>query len=293
MEDMINLEHIFKSFNKRPVLHDVTLSIGQKETIALLGSNGSGKSTLLRIICGLMTPSSGTVNKKHGKEIRISYVPERFPKLRLTPKEYLLSMGRIQGLNKEFLNIRVMELIEQFGLIEVAGARMNHFSKGMLQKVNIMQALLTQPDLLVLDEPLSGLDVESQQELRGVLQGLKRQNISMILTSHESFLLEELVDRTIYLEQGRLVSNTIQIQKPYTEIHFKLLSDGVTFDMNPISNVAKLEKVEGAYHIYVEYESSDEILLKILNGGGSVVSVTPTEQRDWLASELLSVDGRK
>ena len=287
---MIKLEHIFKSFNKRQVLHDVTLSIGQKETIALLGSNGSGKSTLLRIICGLMTPSSGTVNKKHGKEIRISYVPERFPKLRLTPKEYLLSMGRFQGLNKDFLNIRVMALIEQFGLIEASDERMNHFSKGMLQKVNIMQALLTQPDLLVLDEPLSGLDVESQQDLRGVLQGLKRQNISMVLTSHESLLLEELVDRAICLEQGRLTSNTIQIQKPYTEIHFKLLSAGVAFDVKSIGSVAKMEKVEGTYSIYVEHESSDEVLLNILNGGGSVVSVTSTEQRP---SELLSVDGEE
>lgn len=276
MKDMIKLEHIFKSFNKRPVLRDVTLSIGQKETIALLGSNGSGKSTLLRIICGLLIPSSGEVNKKHGKDIRISYVPERFPKLRLTPKEYLLSMGRIQGMNIDSLNTRVVELIEQFGLIEASSARMNHFSKGMLQKVNIMQALLTQPDLIVLDEPLSGLDVESQQELRGVLQGLKRQNISMVLTSHESNLLEELVDRVICLEQGRLASNTVQVQKPYTVIHFKLLSDGVTFDMNSIGSIEKMEKFEGTYYIYVEHESSDEVLLKILKGGGSVVSVTST-----------------
>lgn len=290
MEDMIKLEHIFKVYDKRSVLRDVTLSIGQKETIALLGSNGSGKSTLLRIICGLLRPSSGKINKKDGKETRISYVPERFPKLRLTPKEYLLSMGRIQGLNKDFLNSRVMALIEQFGLIEASDERMNHFSKGMLQKVNIMQALLTQPDLLVLDEPLSGLDVESQQDLRGVLQGLKRQNISMVLTSHESLLLEELVDRAICLEQGRLTSNTIQIQKPYTEIHFKLLSDGVAFDVNSIGSVAKMEKVEGTYSIYVEHESSDEVLLNILNGGGSVVSVTSTEQRP---SELLSVDGEE
>ncbi len=84
MEDLIKLEHISKDFDQRTVLQDVTLSIGHKETIALIGANGSGKSTLLRIICGLLRPSSGKIYSNLDKETRISYVPERFPKLRLT-----------------------------------------------------------------------------------------------------------------------------------------------------------------------------------------------------------------
>lgn len=292
MEDVIKLEHIFKVFEKTPVLQDVTMSIGQKEAIALIGANGSGKSTLLRIICGLMRPSSGKVHMKHAKETRISYVPERFPKLRLTPKEYLLSMGRIQGLHKEFLNRRIVELMEQFGLTEAEGSRMNNFSKGMLQKVNIMQAVLTQPDLLVLDEPLSGLDASSQQDLRHLLQEVKRQNISMILTSHETVLLDELADRVISLERGRVVLNTVMRQKSYNIIHVILPSDGSTMDLEQLRGVVKWEKVDGGYLVHVESVDSDETLLTILNEGGSVVAVTPREQTQWTSHDILSVDGR-
>lgn len=293
MEDLMKLEHISKDFDQRPVLRDVTFSIGQKETIALIGANGSGKSTLLRIICGLIRPSSGKIHSNFAKETRISYVPERFPKLRLTPQEYLLSMGKIQGLNKDFLNRRIEELLGQFGLTEARGNRMNFFSKGMLQKINIMQSLLARPDLLVLDEPLSGLDAASQQDLRRLLQELKRQNISMILTCHESVLLDELADRVISLQKGRVVLSTIQVQKSYAMIHFKLLSHTSISDLEQLRGVVKLEKVEGGYHVYVESEASDQVLLTILNSSGSVLSVTPTEHKEWIASDSLSMDRRE
>ncbi|OAB35989.1 ABC transporter ATP-binding protein [Paenibacillus glacialis] len=285
MEDMIRLEHISKDFDQRAVLQDVTLSIGQNETIALIGANGSGKSTLLRIICGLIRPSSGKIHSTLDKEMRISYVPERFPKIRLTPQEYLLSMGRIQGLNKDFLNRRIKELMEQFGLTEARNKRMNLFSKGMLQKVNIMQAVLAQPDLLVLDEPLSGLDAASQQDLLRLLQEMKRQNITMILTCHESILLNELADRVISLQQGRVVLNNIQGQKSYVIIHFKLPHDVSTLSMEQLGGAEKLEKVDGTYRLHVESEFSDKALLTILNSSGSVCSVTPAEHKQWIASD--------
>ncbi len=194
-------------------------------------------------------------------------------------------MGKIQGLNKEFLNRRIQKLIEQFGLTEARNKRMNLFSKGMLQKVNIMQAILTQPELLVLDEPLSGLDTASQQDLLHVLQEMKRQNISIILTCHESVLLDELADCTISLQQGRVVLHSIQGQKLYVIIHFKLPSDISTYGIEQIGGVAKLEKVDGTYRLHVESEFSDKALLTILNSRGSVCSVTPAEHKQWIASD--------
>ncbi|MGF7048152.1 ABC-type multidrug transport system ATPase subunit [Paenibacillus sp. DS2015] len=293
MEDLMKLEHVSKDFDHKQVLRDVTFSIGYKETIALLGANGSGKSTLLRIICGLMRPSSGKVHTTHAKETSISYVPERFPKLRLTPHEYLLSMGQIQGMRKDSINQRINELMEQFGLAEAVNRRMHNFSKGMLQKVNIMQAILTQPDLLVLDEPLSGLDVASQQDLRCLLQELKGLNISMILTSHESVLLEELADRVISLEEGRVVSNTLQVQQSYVIIQCRFPADRSTFELDQIRGVVKWEKLEGAHRLYVENEATDQALLTILNSGGSVISVNTMERKEWTASDLISVNGRE
>ncbi|OAB47912.1 ABC transporter ATP-binding protein [Paenibacillus antarcticus] len=291
MEDIIRLEHISKEYDQRVVLQDVTFSIGIKEIVALIGANGSGKSTLLRIICGLIRPSSGKIHNNLAKETKISYVPERFPKLRLTTQEYLLSMGKIQGLHKKFMNRRVKELMDQFGLTEVRDRRMNFFSKGMLQKVNIMQAVLSQPDLLVLDEPLSGLDATSQQDLLGLLQEMKQQDISMIMTCHESVLLDELANRTISLQQGRVQLHSIQGQKSYVTIHFKLPSNVSTFDIGQIGGVPNLEKVDGAYRLQVESEFSDEALLMILNCNGSIWSVTPTEYKEWIISESITIAG--
>ncbi|OAB26563.1 hypothetical protein PMSD_25625 [Paenibacillus macquariensis subsp. defensor] len=292
MEEMIKLEHISKVYDERVVLQDVTFSIGPKETIALIGANGSGKSTLLRILCGLIRPSSGKIHSNLDKEMRISYVPERFPKLRLTTQEYLLSMGRIQGLNKDFLSRRIKELMEQFGLLESRHRRMNLFSKGTLQKVNIMQAVLSQPDLLVLDEPLSGLDARSQQDLLDLLQEMKQQNISMIMTCHESVLLGQLANRTISLQQGRVQLHSIQAQKSYVTIYFKLPSNVSTFAIEQIGGVSKLENVNGDYRLQVESEFSDKALFTILNSNGSIYSVTPTEDKEWIISDSISIAGR-
>ncbi|MEN1968045.1 ATP-binding cassette domain-containing protein [Lentibacillus sp. N15] len=133
------------------------------ERLAVTGENGSGKSTLIKLIAGFITPTKGKI-KRHTQ--KVSYVPERSPEsLRFTPLEYLRDMGKMAGMETNELDSRISELVSQFGIEEYENVRIQRLSKGNKQKVNIMQALLKVPDLLIADEPLSGLDARSQEEL--------------------------------------------------------------------------------------------------------------------------------
>ncbi|ONK23492.1 hypothetical protein BLX87_10835 [Bacillus sp. VT-16-64] len=165
MRILVELEKVNKNYKKKQVLREISLSIEENQIIAILGGNGTGKSTLLRLIAGIEQPSSGRIIYSD-KHIRIGYVPERFPKhLRFTPREYLYYMGKISGISKENLQERIEHYLQRFQLETLNNQRIMELSKGNIQKVGIIQAILNDPELIILDEPLSGLDYQAQQDL--------------------------------------------------------------------------------------------------------------------------------
>lgn len=169
---LVTLTEVTKKYGNRDVLTDISLTIRQGDCIILRGSNGSGKSTLLRIVCGLIPLTSGQRSLKHPKLV-IGYTPDRLSKLRMTSTEYLTHMGKISNMPKKGLPARIKELHAFFNLEQSHSLKMTHFSKGMLQKVNLMQAMIKTPDLLVMDEPFSGLDKESTKHLLASLKKIK------------------------------------------------------------------------------------------------------------------------
>jgi len=199
---LVELISVERRFAGRLVLDKLSLSIREGETVALFGRNGVGKSTLLRIVCGLGAIDGGERRSRIPLS-RIGYAPDRFPKLRVTAGEYLRAMGRARGMEAESLERRIEELMEVFKLPSASG-RLRDFSKGMLQKTNLMQALLEEPDLLVLDEPLSGLDGRTREELSGALENLKRRGAAIAFSAHDRELADRIADRTLRLEGGKL-----------------------------------------------------------------------------------------
>lgn len=273
LNPIVKLKSIKKIYKDKTIL-DLSLSIHPGESLAILGANGSGKSTLLRMIGGLILPNRGKVIQTKG--MKIGFVPEGFPRhLRFTPVEYLLHMGKIQGLSLPYIKTRIEELLALFQLQHASGQRMDSFSKGMVQKVAIMQAILNPPHLLILDEPLSGLDVQSQKDFLHILQDLKQQGITLVLSVHEPPLLN-LVDRFIVLKNGRIHIDRMaeDIREPSIIIE-ATFPHAIDIDVKAIPQgaIKNIYKENDYHELLVTPGNSDEVLLYLLQKGASIRSV--------------------
>ncbi|MHA7965494.1 ATP-binding cassette domain-containing protein [Paenibacillus sp. CAU 1782] len=203
---LVGLKNIHKRYGGSTVLSEATLEIRRGECLLLRGGNGQGKSTLLKLLAGLISPTSGERIVAGPPRPVIGYAPDRLPGLNMTSAEYLRHMGRIAGMEGHALQTRISELHERFKLDMTNATNMRHYSKGMLQKVNMMQASLREPDLLLLDEPFSGLDKESVEHLLSSLHSVQMRGTAIVAAVHGSVPVESLVYRTIVVRNGELFS---------------------------------------------------------------------------------------
>lgn len=200
---LLMLSGVSRRYGSRTVLSDISLSLNGGESVILRGGNGSGKSTLLKLAAGMIPSSSGEVVRR--RDLPIGFAPDRLPKLRMTSEEYLTHMGRIAGMSQAPLARRIEQLHERLELPAGRSSLLLHYSKGMLQKVNLMQALLNEPKLLLLDEPFSGLDSESSARLLKLLHGLRAEGTAVITALHDPLPSWEAISLTYRLREGRLV----------------------------------------------------------------------------------------
>jgi ABC-2 type transport system ATP-binding protein len=292
--DGVVLESVSKNYAGRAVLEEVSMTVRPGTVTALIGRNGSGKSTLLSILAGLIHASSGVVRRE--ADMVIGYAPEAFPGLKLTPEQYLRSMGRIRGISMERIEGRMVELLECFQLTPFRSQPMISFSKGMLQKINLIQSLLIQPNLLLLDEPMSGLDLPAQNTLVQLLHELKHKGAAVVFSVHEPQWIEALADSLHILQAGRTV-RTVQggagdwMDRPSTSIvftnleHKKLLAWTDLPGFISLQDVAK-SRGSASLELIVESAYSDHYLHRVLDLNGSIVSVEPrggwSELEQWM-----------
>jgi ABC-2 type transport system ATP-binding protein len=192
-------------------LFDVSLRVNSAEVFGLLGPNRAGKTTLLKILLTLCQPSGGKVTRL-GKPLedrstlaRVGYVHENhaFPRY-LTAASLLEYYGALSLLPQEVLHERVPKLLERVGLADRSREPIARFSKGMLQRLGVAQALINDPQLLVLDEPTEGLDLDGRQMLRDIVRELKAKGCTVLLVSHVLPEVEQLCDRVAVLVKGRV-----------------------------------------------------------------------------------------
>ena len=206
-------------FSRRPPLEavrQVSFTVGKGEIFALLGPNGAGKSTIIKMLAGLVRPTSGEIHL-NGRAVRgrnpgiyrdLSAVLEGIRNVywRMTPLENLHYYGNLRGLPSGKIAKRSIELLT---MLEIEGKKTNqsqHLSRGMLQKLALATALITEPQILLLDEPTLGLDVGSARKIKEVLRDLARnQGKTILLTTHQMELVEELADRVGIIRSGELV----------------------------------------------------------------------------------------
>ncbi|HXM33376.1 MAG TPA: ABC transporter ATP-binding protein [Chthoniobacterales bacterium] len=201
-------------FQRRSIVavHDLNLHVAPGQIYGLLGPNGSGKSTTLKIILGLIPPTHGSAaifgrdsNLVASREA-VGFLPENpyFYKY-LSGRETLRFYGKLCGLRGARLRERVAELLELVGLTSAADRRLGGYSKGMLQRIGLAQALVQEPKLIVLDEPTAGVDPVGAREIRDLILDLKRRGITVLLSSHLLEQVQEICDRIGILADGVLV----------------------------------------------------------------------------------------
>ena len=203
-----DISHVNKSFGAQQVLRDVTLSIPSGQVVGLLGPNGAGKSTLMKILIGLWKADSGSVTKPQ----RIGYLPENNPLYEdMYVVEYLQFMARISGIADWRSEIET--LIERVGLTPERHKHIRELSKGYRQRVGLAQAMIGEPDLLLLDEPTTGLDPNQLVEIRALIRELGKER-TVILSTHIMQEVREMCDRVVILDHGQ-----IKADQPIHEIH--------------------------------------------------------------------------
>ena len=213
---MLEARALVKRFGGVPAVDQVTFSVRPSEVLGYLGPNGSGKTTTVNMLVGLIQPTRGQVVFE-GHDIwddivayrrRVGYVPEE-PNLYpyLTGREYLELVGRLRGLPAAALDRKITALLGLFTLEPDSHSPLSSYSKGMRQKVLISAALLHNPDLLVFDEPMSGLDAASAVVFRHLIKALARAGKMVLYSSHELETVERVADRVIVLHQGRMVAH--------------------------------------------------------------------------------------
>ena len=212
---MLEVCSLVKRFAGVHVLRGVSFAVPRGEILGYLGPNGSGKSTTFKIIVGLLDATAGHV-QLDGQRVdddptafrrRLGYVPEE-PQLytHLTAPEYLRLVGRLRNLSPVPLETRIASMLELLDLTASSGVVMASFSKGMRQRVLLAAALLHDPDVLVLDEPLSGLDVDAAFLLRALLEALAERGKMILMSSHRMDVIETLCPRVIILHRGQIVA---------------------------------------------------------------------------------------
>ena len=212
---MIKLEHISKSFGSQKVLNDVSLEIPAGQIVGLLGPNGAGKSTLMKILIGLWSADSGTVSAPS----RIGYLPENNPLYEdMYATEYLAFMAQMTYSASrlstfDFERSGLSALIDLVGLSPERHKHIRELSKGYRQRVGLAQALLGDPELLILDEPTTGLDPNQLVEIRALIKSLSGESRSVILSTHILQEVREMCDRVIILDHG-----TIKADLPINQI---------------------------------------------------------------------------
>lgn len=255
-----------KQIDKNPILKELSLSINQGERIAITGHNGSGKSSLLKLIGRIFEPTTGKVIRNN---LKIGYVPEHFPEnIRFRLMEYLLHIGKMSGKREGFLLEKIGEYADHFAIKEFLNTPLKSCSKGTKQKAGIIQALLLEPDLLLLDEPLTGLDEKTQNELLKQLDALS--SMTIIFTVHDSFLIDGLANRIITVANGRINSDVVKEKKE------KVRLITAAADKNIISEIPYLSMKftgDSFFEITVPADESDTVLAMLLEKGCSILEL--------------------
>jgi ABC-2 type transport system ATP-binding protein len=290
-ESILNITNLVKDYKtgftgkKTRVLRDVSFDVRKGEVFGFVGPNGAGKTTTFKSILGFVSPTEGKIEllgKEHTNseaKSRIGYLPENpYFYDYLTGEELLRYMGELQGLPRKVLNERTDELLRKVRMEHAKKLQMRKYSKGMLQRIGVAQALVNDPEFLILDEPMSGLDPIGRREIKDLILEEKRKGKTILLSSHMLSDVEALCDRVGIIMGGKVIKigNIGDLLK---EIHtdYEMHIEGSGEDVKQCVKDLRVEMDQRAGYIVLKFDEDmkRKVLEAVTRTQAEIVSIHP------------------
>ncbi|MCO4761519.1 MAG: ABC transporter ATP-binding protein, partial [Myxococcales bacterium] len=295
---IINVSHLGKTFRtglrgtKVEAVRDVSFTVQRGQALGYLGPNGSGKTTSIKCMLGLIEPTRGDIELFGRKtsdpmaRARIGYMPEHpYFYDYLKPTEVLDYVGQLFGISAEVRKTRIVALLERLGLGHAMNRTLRGFSKGMLQRVGIAQSLINDPDLLVYDEPMSGLDPIGRKELRDLMVELREEGRTLFITSHVLSDIESVCDSVVILNEGAAIAegtldSLLHRDRLLSEAMLRLPGDVATDALTALADVEIVSAGEGLVSVRLPPTAVSGLTATVTELGGQLVELHPV--RDTL-----------
>lgn len=277
---LLSVNNITKSFGDKQVLDGISFTAESGKALGLLGRNGAGKTTLIRIIMGVFGGDSGNVTLDNGpvgkSGVRIGYLPEErglYPKKRIM--EQLIYFAQLQGLDKKAAVKRAEELLKKLELEEYKNARLDSLSKGNQQKIQLIATLIADPQIVILDEPFSGLDPVNAGLLKNLVKELIENNCLVLFSSHQMNYIEEFCNDILILNGGKIVLGGAikDIKRGYARNVIEITTD-----------------TPQEIYQFIDSQNSSFVKRAIIEKGQVVVTLSDENHRDELL-KLLTPKG--
>jgi ABC-2 type transport system ATP-binding protein len=219
----IEVNHISKSYGNFKAVDDLTFEVYRGEVFAMLGPNGAGKSTTIRMILDILKPDSGSIAVLGGplddaRKDRIGYLPEERGLYRNVPViEMMVYLGTLKGMSSSEAHSRSIKYLEQLELADYAHKKVSELSKGMQQKVQFAVTVLHEPDLIIIDEPFSGLDPVNTMVIKDLLLDFRNRGKAVVMSTHQMYQVEEMADRMLMINRGQqaLYGKVDEVRRQY------------------------------------------------------------------------------
>lgn len=276
---MLEVRSISFKYGEKDTLKDISFNLKEGEILGFLGPNGCGKTTTFRLICGLLKPYKGIIylnGKKIGSDTsdKISYLIEEramFPKYKVL--EMLLYFGKIKGIKKEILYDKINYYLNLFNMEKYKNSKIETLSKGNQQKIQFISCLLNDPKLLVLDEPISGLDLVNAKEIMDIIIELKKNNTMIIFSSHQINMVEKYCDKVVLINNGEVILNgeLSKIKSDYKKQDIKIKADNIDIEkIKATPGVIDLYKTGDILNVKIENKDIANDVFKILKNSSNM-----------------------
>jgi ABC-2 type transport system ATP-binding protein len=276
MQNAVEVTHLSKSFGSVQAVADVSFGVEPGAIFGLLGPNGAGKTTTIRLILDIFKPDSGRVSILGGpmteeKKDRIGYMPEErglYQDIQL--EKCLIYLGRLKGLTTKGARQRTSIYLERLGLAQHRRKKVKELSRGMQQKAQIINTILHQPELIIVDEPFSGLDPVNTRLVKELMAELREEGATIIMSTHMMHQVEELCDRIVIIDEGSnvLYGNLKQIQRSYSGHEVLVRVEG---SMPSLAGVEMISQHNGAIHLLLSDGTTPQDVLAQLVENHSLV----------------------